>query len=204
MAKRSRQSPRSPAVEIPLTPFQAALSACSEREQRFILNLLQDPEANASKAYEHAGYRARGASARANASECLRRPHVVAAVAAGKADRAEKASLDASKVLTEVSVLAHSDLTHYVINDDGRVVLAAGAPPDAMKALRSIKKKVFYDKQGNVTGRQVEVSLWDKPKSLDLEGSHLGLWKHVIEAVRNVPLFVLPAGAVPDMSGHHS
>jgi phage terminase small subunit len=182
--------------------FTDLLARCSEKEQRFILALLQDAEANQTRAYEQAGFTARGESASANASRLLRKDRVAQALEAGRADRAERAQVDAARVLDEVDLLAHSCLTHYIVDDKGHVQLARGAPDGAMRALRSIKHKVHYDKlTGKVTGREVEITLWDKPKALDLEGSHLGLWKHTLEISQPVPLFALPADARPDVSG---
>lgn len=55
------------------------LVACTRKEQAFLLNLIADPEGNQTRAYERAGFKARGDSARANAAKCLAKDRVRAA-----------------------------------------------------------------------------------------------------------------------------
>lgn len=82
-------------------------------------------------------------------------------------------------VLHEMSILATANVEHYVVDDEGQVQLAEGAPEGAMGAIQSIKRKtrVHYDKDQNIVGKtyDVELRLWDKPGSLKLMGKHAGV-----------------------------
>lgn len=64
-----------PAIEAeapaPPSSVNPLLGKCTRKEQAFILNLLADPTGNQTHAYERAGFKARGDSARANAAKCL-------------------------------------------------------------------------------------------------------------------------------------
>ena len=61
--------------------------------------LLTDPAANQTKAYENAGFKARGDSARANAAKCLKKIAFGPPLAAGRAERAERSMLTAERVV---------------------------------------------------------------------------------------------------------
>lgn len=75
-----------------------------------------------------------------------------------------------------MAALALSSIDHYVITDEGQVTLAEGAPPNAMAAVQSIKRKTrsYYDKVRECEVREydVEIRLWDKPAPLKLMGRH--------------------------------
>jgi phage terminase small subunit len=101
-----------------------------------------------------------------------------------RAQREQRTNLTADSVLHEMSLLSNSDLSHYVIDDNGHVQLAAGAPEGAMRAIQSIKRKktIKEDKDGNVTiTYDVEIKLWDKPAPLKLMGRHVGLFPDKVE-----------------------
>ncbi len=73
--------------------------------------------------------------------------------------------------------MAHSCITDYVFNeDDGSITLAEGAPPDAMRAIKSVKKKRKEWSDGSGEGHTVqwecELSFWDKPGMVKLAGRH--------------------------------
>ena len=78
-------------------------------------------------------------------------------------------------VLKELALLAFSSVDHFDVDDDGRVTPTKDAPAGAMRAVSSIKRKVFTDKDGNVT-RETELKLWDKPGPLKTAGKHVGLF----------------------------
>ena len=74
-------------------------------------------------------------------------------------------------------MLALSNISHYVVTDEGQVTLVEGAPENAMAAVQSIKRKtrVHYDtKTGAELYREydVELRLWNKPEPLKLMGRH--------------------------------
>jgi phage terminase small subunit len=108
-------------------------------------------------------------------------------VARAQAQRSQRVNLKQDDVLHEMSALALSNISHYIISDEGQVTLAEGAPDNAMAAVQSIKRKtkVFRDKNGAETHREydVELRLWDKPQPLKLTGRHVGLYPDRVEHV---------------------
>jgi phage terminase small subunit len=109
---------------------------------------------------------------------------VQAALEIVKQQRMARVNMTADSVLSEMAALAHSDITHYTVDDDGRVQLVEGAPANAMSAIQSIKHKktIKEDDKGNVTiTHDVEIKLWDKPAPLKLMGKHVGLFPDRME-----------------------
>ncbi len=76
-------------------------------------------------------------------------------------------------LLNEIETLAHSNLEHYVITDEGQVTLAPGAPPDAMKAISSIRKKTRLYPDLSRT-YEVWLTIWDKPGAIKMGCQHFG------------------------------
>ena len=92
--------------------------------------------------------------------------------------------MDADEVLSETAALAQSRVDNYVVDDDGNVALAEGAPEDAMAAVQSIKRRITTrtDRDGITTKTvDVELKLWDKPGSLKLMGKHRGIFADRVE-----------------------
>lgn len=132
---------------------------------------------NATKAARLAGYSAK--SARRIGTRLSSKAHIQEAISS----RAVEAGITRDRVLTELALLAFSDLTHYVVDDNGEVALAAGAPDGAMRGLQSIKRRITTrgtGEQREVT-REVEIRLWNKPDPLKLAGQHVGLFKDKVE-----------------------
>lgn len=156
-----------------LTPRQAAFVA------EYIIDL------NGTQAAIRAGYSP--ATANEQAARLLADANIAAAVERGKAQRAARVNVTQDQVLQEMALLANSCVEHYVIDDEGQVQLAEGAPDGAMRAIQSIKRKtrVHYDSQQNVVGKtyDVELKLWDKPAPLKLMGRHVGLFPDRVEHV---------------------
>jgi len=152
-----------PAVDCAEDPLTA-------RERAFIEHYLLT--ANGAKAAEAAGYARKSAKVRAR--RLLRRPRVVAAIKRAQDARAERVRIDADRVLAELEQLAFSNIAHYVIDPiAGTVRLHSGAPPDAMRAVASIKHRVTPSAKGNV--HEIEVRLWEKTSMLRLAGRHVGV-----------------------------
>ncbi len=153
------------------------------KEERFVLEYQQD--GNGAAAAVRAGYAPK--SAKVTASRLLTKANVKAALDKAREISTSRAQLLVDYVLGEVRLLAHSDITHYTVNDSGDVQLTQEAPLGAMRAIRSLKRRVITTKDGKTT-RETELTLWDKVKSLELEGSNMSLWKQVID-LPSVPLF---------------
>ncbi|MCR4301812.1 MAG: terminase small subunit [Sulfuricaulis sp.] len=160
-----------PPEDTPLTSRQAAFVA------EYLIDL------NGTQAAIRAGYSPPAAGA--IATENLQKPAIAAAVARGKAQREARVNVKADSVLSEMSLLANSSIKHYVVDDEGQVQLAEGAPDGAMSAIKFIKRKtrVHYNSKGEVTSKDydVELQLWDKPGSLKLMGRHVNLFPDRVE-----------------------
>jgi phage terminase small subunit len=153
---------------------QSGNACLTPRQVRFVDEYLLDLVAAAAAV--RAGYRAK--SADRQAWRLLRNARVQAAIAERQRQRAERTGVDQVRVLNELELLAFSDLTHYRIDDRGRVTLAPGAPAEAMRALRSIKQRVRVTGKGKHREviQEIELQLWDKVQPLKLAGQHVGLF----------------------------
>lgn len=151
------------------------------RQERFCQEYILD--FNGTQAAIRAGYSLETAGS--NASGLLSLPKISLRVERVKAERLARVRYDADKVLSEMSLLAHSNLDHYYITDDGQVGLTELAPEGAMRAIQSIKKKTkVFPAKGDDPGHKeydVEIRLWDKPTPLKLMGRHVGLFPDRVE-----------------------
>lgn len=115
----------------------------------------------------------------------VKNPSILARIRVAQAQRIQRTKQTQDTVLHEMSLLASSDISHYLVDDNGQVVLAAGAPEGAMRALQSIKRRITrrYDAktQETTTNIDVEIKLWDKPNPLKLMGRHVGLFPDKVE-----------------------
>lgn len=109
------QAEAPPAQPTPAEP-NPLLAKCTRREQVFILNLLGDPEGNQTRAYERSGFKARGASAAANAAKCLKKDRVRAAFDSLRGEVIEaaksKAIADATERRTLLTTLQRDTAVH--------------------------------------------------------------------------------------------
>ena len=152
----------------------------TSRQQAFAAEYLVD--LNATKAAIRAGYSAHTAAEQAHV--LMKMPDVAAAIESGIEQRLARVNIKQDDVLHTMSLLSHSSINHYVIDDDGQVSLVEGAPEGAMAAVQSIKRRktTRTDKDGNViTTVDVELKLWDKVTPLRLMGRHIGLFPDRIE-----------------------
>lgn len=132
---------------------------------------------NATRAAIRAGYASTGASAAA--TRMLRDPRVLALIDRHIEQRRSRSTLVQDAVLHEMTLIANSDLDHYIVDDEGNVQLAPDAPEGAMRAIQSIKKKctIRMDKDDVITKTyDVEIKLWDKGTPLKLIGQQSGLF----------------------------
>lgn len=145
----------------PLTP----------KQQRFVEEYLVD--LNATQAAVRAGYSAR--TAHSMGPQLLANIGVAAAIAEGQLARSERVQLQSDDVLSELRAIVRSNVQHFRIGEYGEVQLADDAPPDAWRAVSSVKHKIRSDDNG-VT-REVELKLWDKNTAIANAMKHLGLLK---------------------------
>jgi phage terminase small subunit len=102
-----------------------------------------------------------------SASKLMANPAITQRVAKIQVDAAEKAGLDAAKVLQEVARLAHSDIAG-IMTADGRVKLPHELDPATRAAVASFE----IDEYG-----RIKYKFWDKGAALDKAMKHLGLYE---------------------------
>jgi phage terminase small subunit len=142
------------------------------KQTRFIEEYLVD--LNASQAALRSGYSAR--TAFRSGVENLQKPAITAAISEARARRAERVGITQAQVLAECGLVSFSDVRHYVIDNQGNVQLAQGAPDCAMRAISSIKKKIIPMGEGKFA-YETEIRLWSKPAALKMAGEHLGMFE---------------------------
>ena len=147
-----------------LTPFQ----------RLFVEQYLITP--NATEAYRRAG--GTGVSCTLG-PRMLKGQHVSAAVAKAQEARSKQTGITQVRVLEETALLAFSDVSHYTVSDDGDLQPTASAPPGAMRAVSSIKRRIITS--GDRTIHELEFKLWNKPEPLRLAGRHVGLFSERME-----------------------
>ena len=160
---------------------EATQSVLNPRRRAFVLEYVKDK--SGSQAAIRAGYSVNTAAV--TGSQLLNTPNVRAAVDKLIAQRIASVGMTRETVLHEMALLATSCLEHYVLDDEGQVNPAPGAPEGVMSAIKSIKRKVraHYNNDGDVASKtfDVEVMLWDKPTPLKIMGRHLGLFPDRVE-----------------------
>lgn len=118
-------------------------------------------------------------------AELMADHNVINALRSAREQRASRVKMTQDSILHEMSLLSHSSLEHYLVDDNGNVQLAEGAPEGAMRALRSIKRRITQrtDLKSNTTTREinVEITLWDKPTPLKTMGKQTGLFPDKVE-----------------------
>lgn len=144
-----------------------------DRQWRFVQEYLKD--LNAAAAYRRAGYKCTLKAAEANSIRLIGNDRVALAIASEKAKLAAVMKLTHEQVLEEIRLLSHSTIEHYHIDDVGNVGLAPGAPPNAMRAVASLKKRITHGENGRVT-YETELRLWNKPAAVRMAGEHLDLF----------------------------
>ncbi|HXE84699.1 MAG TPA: terminase small subunit [Gemmatimonadales bacterium] len=153
-------------------PAVSKVPGFTRHELRFCDEYLIDLRADLAAV--RAGYSER--SAKELGYQQLKKPHIAERIAQLMQDRERRTRIKAHRVLEELATVALSSIDDYVIDDDGRVQLAEGAPEDAMRAVSSIKRKVktYTMRDEPVTEIETEIRLWDKPSTLRTALQHLG------------------------------
>jgi len=154
--------------------------ALTPKQARFVDEYLVD--LNGKQAAIRAGYAS--GSAEVTASKLLRNAKVKALVQVELEERQERTMITQDRVLEELQRLAFSNVSDYVLTDEGQVKLAEGADEEAMRAVSSIKrrtKKYTYADGSESVTHDVELKLWNKPEPLKLAGRHTGLFPNEVK-----------------------
>lgn len=98
------------------------------------------------------------------------------AIAAVEDELLEQSKVRVHKLLEEIGLVAHSSIDHFALDDEGRVQLAENAPPNALRAVASMKRKrrTYTRDDVETTEVETEIRLWNKPEALRLGMQHLG------------------------------
>jgi len=158
----------------PLTP----------RQRRFVEEYLLD--LNGKHAAIRAGYSPK--TAEVQASQTLRIPKVQAAITAAQARRSQRTEITQDTVLRELAVLAQSSIDHYVIDDQGNVRVRDGVPPEAIRAVASLKKKIVHTESAVIY--ETTITLWNKPASVRMAGEHTGVFKGAEQPLPDIHVHV--------------
>jgi len=157
--------------------------ALNANQLAFVRRFVATSPRNATAAYLEV-YKCGPKAAPACASKLLKLAKVRDAIDKMEADLARPLGLTAKRIRREIAALSFSSVDHYMVGDDGRLTLAPGAPPDAMRAVRSVKYKRRTIPQppgpdGNPVPPIVEVEaefrLWDKPAAVRIGAQHRGM-----------------------------
>ena len=129
---------------------------------------------NATRAYK-AAYKSvkKDETARTNGSRMLTNANVSKYIKERMNERSRRTEITQDNVLKELATIAFAKVTDFVTIENGVVVVkdTKDIPKDLLPAIASIKK----GKNG------IEVSFYNKDKSLELLGRHLGMFNDKIE-----------------------
>lgn len=152
--------------------------ALTPKQRRFVEEYLTD--LNATQAAIRAGFSSNRASE--IGWQLLQKTTVKRAVQAAMDARSVRTETTADEVVRELRILAFSDITHYAVNDAGKVVISRRAPFWAKRALSSVKQKKKATRRRGTEDLEdieydTEIKLWSKPEALKLLAQHLGILK---------------------------
>jgi phage terminase small subunit len=159
-------------------------AALTPKQAQFVVEYLID--LNATQAAIRAGYSPN--TAREQASRLLDRPHVQAAIDAGKVGRSERTAITADRVLGEIASMAFYDPAEIMLEitnpGDGDVepvrigdndkLYGLRGPSDIRRLPEDVRRAIVgwgYDRNQNFT-----IKLADKSKALDQLARHLALY----------------------------
>jgi phage terminase small subunit len=149
-------------TDRPLTPKQERFA------EEYVIDL------NATDAYRRAGYTCKTDTvARVESCRLLAKPSVARAIQSVMSQRSHRTQLSADDVLRELAVVGRSSVSDFVVDASGRLTTAPGVPPEAIRAVSGVKRRVRT--VGRATVVEVEFRLWDKPAALSMMARHLGM-----------------------------
>jgi phage terminase small subunit len=151
----------------------------TKKEQVFVQEYLID--LNAARAARAAGYSEKTSNVKG--AQLLQKPRVQLAVQQSMAERAKRTEISQDSVLSRLDNIGDVDPA-LCYNEKGQFHSIHDIPPEIRKCIKSIKVFEEFDGVGRdreKIGEVVEVTFWDKVKSNELLGKHLGIWKDVLE-----------------------
>ncbi|KYK44536.1 hypothetical protein A1D31_14150 [Bradyrhizobium liaoningense] len=148
------------------------MSELTPKQARFVEEYLID--LNATQAAIRAGYSAK--SANDQVGGLLAKPHIKAAIEAGRAARSEETKIDAAWVLKRLAVEAEADMAD-IYWENGALKPVHEWPKIWRQGLvAGVEHIEVKDREGNATGDViVKVKISDRVKRLELIGKHVGV-----------------------------
>ena len=155
---------------------QMAKRKFAPRQKLFIQEFPVDM--NATQAAIRAGYSKK--TARAQGHRLLTDADIRAAIVKKVKERADRTEVTADQVVTELALIAFSDMGNYVrLTDDGGVVLDwAEMPEGGTRVVSEITQERFWDGEGENARpvRKTKFKLYDKLAALNGLAKHLGMY----------------------------
>lgn len=140
----------------------------TDLQRKFVNNLLSGM--SQVDAYEKAGYKARGAAARTNASRLLANVSIKQALTKGRQKAANKAEISQTRILREEARLAFLD-PRTLVDTDGKLIDLHKLPEDAARAISGLE--VIEHADGKL---KFKYRFNDKGRSLERISRHLGMY----------------------------
>lgn len=148
----------------------------NERQQRFVEAMLSSEEPTHVQAYIAAGYSERNAKKNAHKLAC--RPEIVAALAAARAERAERTQINADWLLMRLAEEAVADIAD-LYNDDGSLKPVRQWPKVWRTGLvAGVDIEEMFEGRGEHrqhVGRVRKLKLADRTRLLELIGKHVNV-----------------------------
>lgn len=151
-----------------------ARKTLTAKQEAFVHEYLID--LNATQAAIRAGYAPKWVAS--NIDKLLKNTETQNAIQAALKKRNEKLDITADMVLRELARVAFSD-ARRLYNDDGSLKTPNELDDDTAAALAGIDTFEEFDGRGEnrrLIGHTKKIHRWDKVKSLELLGKHLGLF----------------------------
>lgn len=149
------------------------MAKLTDKQQMFCEEYLID--LNATQAAIRAGYSTK--TANEQASRLLTNVNIREYIDKKMADRSRRLGITADRVLNELAKIGFCNATDLINTNNATVKESATA--DDTAAIQSVKVKTMSSDNGDMVER--EVKLYDKTKSLELIGKHLGMFKDKLE-----------------------
>lgn len=145
--------------------------------ERFALEYLKDM--NATQAYLRIRPDVTPASAKTLGARLLTKVDVQQAITRLQAEQFDRLSIEDQAILRELALISFSNVEHYEVDRDGRLILADGVDHHAARAVASVKHKTTTYGEGEDarTEHTVEYKLWNKNDALKTLAEHKGLIK---------------------------
>ncbi|MBW1697848.1 MAG: terminase small subunit [Deltaproteobacteria bacterium] len=159
------------------------------RQGKFIDNLLMGM--GQGEAYERAGYKARGAAARANASRLLTNTNIQKKLQKRRQESAQRVDLSSERLLEEEKAIAFSDIGK-LFNSNGALIAPDKLPEQVRRALSLVK--VIKKADGST---HYKYRFWDKGKALERLAKYIGMFKDE-NIIMNFELVRLIIRVLPD------